>query len=205
MNDVPPLRFGEIPRPAFGQAAQHLPNPKTNRADRRYQRLAKTAGEVLPQLPAVGESIHCLMTGHYDLCQVIVAVAEYLPRLEHLRIATLCFSKRNAALLKGLLETRPGLRFTLLAGMFFKGYNKEFYERFAEELKEYPGARLAAAESHAKVATFDLGDGDGLTLEGSANLRTNSSIEQLTAIRDGELARWHSGWIDGLVKGDGGG
>ena len=94
-----PLSFADIPRPAFGTAAQHLAAPArlTTKADRRYMRAAKTAAELLPDLPAVGETVHALMTGTYDLMQVISATAKLVPNLTHLRIATLCYSKRNVA------------------------------------------------------------------------------------------------------------
>jgi hypothetical protein len=41
--------------------------------------------------------------------------------------------------------------------------------------------------------------GDRLILEGSANLRTNSNIEQFCLLNDVELARWHDAWINQLV------
>lgn len=191
------MDFAAIPKPAFGRAAQHLPQPKRSRADARYQRAAKTAAELLPELPRPGESIHALMTGTYHLCQVVTATAERLPDLRHLRIATLCFSKRNAADLIGLLESRPELRLTVLVSAFFKGHNKDLFEAVAADLQEYAGrAVLAAARSHAKVVLFDLGPGDGLVFEGSANLRTNKNVEQLSVIMDRPLHDWHAAWID---------
>ena len=53
------------------------------------------------------------------------------------------------------------------------------------------------------MVCFDLGPGDGLVFEGSANLRTNRNREQLTAIRDRPTHDWHAAWIDELVKADG--
>jgi hypothetical protein len=56
MDFAPPLAFAAIPRPAFGTAAQPLDAPprKTTKADRRYMRAAKTAAELLPELPQPG-------------------------------------------------------------------------------------------------------------------------------------------------------
>ncbi|HEY3788468.1 MAG TPA: hypothetical protein VGL71_06415 [Urbifossiella sp.] len=205
MFDAARINFDTIPRPAFGRAAQHLPEKATPPAKRtqaaaRYQRAAKTAAELLPELPAAGEAIHCLMLGTFDLCQVIAATLRMVPQCRSLRIATLCFSKRNAAELLGFLETYPNLRLTLLVSAFFRSHNKELFEGFAEDLEEYRGrARLAAARTHAKIVTFDLGDADGLVFEGSANLRTNGNREQLAVIRDHPLHNWHAGWIDELA------
>jgi hypothetical protein len=39
-----------------------------------------------------------------------------------------------------------------------------------------------------------------LTLETSANLRTNSNQEQLTLVNDRPLCDWHGAWIDALVN-----
>jgi hypothetical protein len=144
------------------------------------------------------------MTGTYDLCQVISAVAKALPSLAALRIATLCYSKRNAFELLGLLENRPTLRLSLLVSTFFRGHNKELHEWFTEELKSHPTATVAVARSHCKVVAFHLGNNDGLVFESSANLRTNTNREQLTAIRDRELHDWHAQWIDEMVQADDG-
>jgi hypothetical protein len=117
------------------------------------------------------------MTGTYDLCQVITAVVGRLPACRHLRVATLCYHRRNAAELLGLLEPRPGLSLTLLVSSFFRSYNQDLHEWFAGELRPYPAARVAAARSHCKVVCLDCGADDGLVFEGSANLRTNGNRE----------------------------
>lgn len=208
MERAPPLSFRDLPRPAFGRAAQHADAPPRlhTRAERRYRRAARTAAELLPDLPAPGTAVHCLMLGTFDLCQVIAATVTSAPACRHLRIATLCYSKRNVAELCGLLEPRPErvpLALTLLVSLFFREHNKELHEWAVAELGQFPNVRIGAARSHCKVALFDLGDGDGLVLEGSANLRTNKNREQLVAVRDRELHDWHAGWIDTLVKADG--
>ncbi|HVK07514.1 MAG TPA: hypothetical protein VM597_01935, partial [Gemmataceae bacterium] len=183
-------------------AAQHLPAhhaPHRARAEARYRRAARTATELLPELPAPGESVHALMTGTFDLCQVITATVPRLPACRHLRIAPLCFSKRNAAELLSLLDSRPGIALTLLVSSFFRDHNKALFESFAADLSEHPHARLAAARSHCKVVCFDAAD-DALVFEGSANLRTNKNREQLAVFRDRPLHDWHAGWIDELVN-----
>ena len=201
------MDFAAIPRPAFGRAAQHLPAappPTTTRAAARHLRAARTAADLLPDLPRPGESVHALMTGTFDLCQVLVAVVARLPACRHLRVATLCYNKRYAADLLGLLDARAAdpLRLTLLVSAFFRSHNKELHGWFADQLRPYPAARVAAARSHCKVACLDLGPADGLVFEGSANLRTNGNREQLAATRDRALHDWHAAWIDPLVTAD---
>ncbi|HEY2909030.1 MAG TPA: hypothetical protein VGI99_02230 [Gemmataceae bacterium] len=200
-----PSRFAAPPRPAFGRAAQHQAEPATTpaktRAEARYQRAAHTASELLPELPGRGEAIHALMLGSFDLMQVITATMKMVPACRHLRIATLCYSKRNTAEMFGMLETYPALRLTLLVSSFFKSHNAELFEAFAADLADFPGrAMMAAARSHCKVVTFDIDHADGLVFEGSANLRTNKNREQLAVIRDRGLHDWHAGWIDEMVN-----
>jgi hypothetical protein len=202
-----PTSFGAIPRPAFGRAPQHLPGPPAplkGKSAARYRRAARTAAALLPELPEPGESVHALMTGTYDLCQVVTATLKRVPNCRHLRIATLCYSRWNAAELLSLLEARKELALTLLVSVFHREHNKDLHAWLADELKNHPGARIAAARSHCKVVCFDLGRRDGLVIEGSANLRTNKNREQLTVTRDRRLHDWHAAWIDELVGADDG-
>ena len=210
MTDRPaPLSFGSIPRPAFGSAKQHLdartgaPPRLTTKADRRYMRAATLAAELLPELPLPGETVHALMLGTFDLCQVIGATAKLLPDLRHLRIATLCYSRRNVKELAALLETRPGMALTLLVSVFFTANNKDGHEQTVAELTAYPNVTIGAARNHCKVVCFDT-LGVPLVFEGSANLRANRNREQLAVIRDRPLHDWHAAWIDALVRADDG-
>ena len=204
MDTVELMNFADIPRPAFGRAARHAatPPPHRSRAHPRRHRQAKTAAELLPELPAPGEAVHCLMTGGYDLGQVVAAAVALKPA-RRLRIATLCYSRRNAAELLGLVEAKAVGTLTVLVSEFFRGHNKELHEWFAGEVQAYPGCRVAAARSHCKVVCFDYSGSDGLVFEGSANLRTNGNREQLVATRDRALHDWHAGWIDEMVGTDG--
>ncbi len=200
------MDFASIPRPVFGKAAQHAtlsaPPVLRGKAVARHQRMVKAAADLCPVLPEPGESCHCLMTGFFDLAQVVTDVARRT-RPRGLRVATLCWNKRNVIDLAGLLEERQTaadpLPLTLLASGFFKRHNKELVEWSREQFSGFP-LTLAFAESHAKVVCFDLGPDDGLVFEGSANLRTNRNSEQLTIIRDRVLHDWHTGWIDERVK-----
>jgi hypothetical protein len=204
-GQTPRLDFSTIGRPAFGTARQTIDQPArvNTKAQARYMRAAKTAAELLPDLPGPGESIHCLMLGTFDLCQVVTSVAKRLPECQHLRIATLCYSKRNITELSSLLDTMKGLPLTLLISVFHREHNKDLHEWAVEELNEYPSVKITAARSHCKVVCYDLGKNDGLVFEGSANLRTNKNREQLAVIRDRPLHDWHARWIDELVRTDG--
>lgn len=165
--------------------------------------MVREAGELCPQLPEPGEHVHCLMTGFFDLCQVITDVCRRTaPR--RLRIATLCWNRRNVIDLGGLLEQRAAggdpLPIDLVVSDFFAAHNKELVA-WSREQWEGHAVRIVSARSHAKVTAFDLGPGDGLVMEGSANLRTNRNQEQLIVIRDRGTHDFHAGWIDRLTEG----
>jgi hypothetical protein len=200
------VNFADVPRPAFGRSAQHLPGqPRPHRSRPKNRRMyqARLAAELLPRLPPPGETIHCLMTGRYDLTQVVAAAAALKP-VRHLRVASLCYSRNNAAELTALVRSGCVGRLTLLVSEFFRSHNKDLHESFAADLTAFPGCRLAAARSHCKVVCFDYDDADGMVFEGSANLRTNRNREQLAVTRDRPLHDWHAAWIDDMVGSDGG-
>src|SRR5438105_14844723 len=77
--------------------------------------------------------------------------------------------------------------------------NAEIYQGAVTELAEARSQTVASARCHAKVACLAFADGTRLVFEGSANLRTNKNLEQMTAINDPGLHDWHAAWIDQKV------
>ena len=165
---------------------------------RRVAQLAE-ASEVVNVLPEPGESLHCLMTGRYDLMHVILAIIGKVGPVDHLRIATLSFNGPNVDEMRELLDSGRVTRLTLLASKFFMENSRPIWA-LCEEAFEGKQAALAAARNHCKVVCFDFRDGRRLILEGSANLRTNSNVEQLAIINDAGLFDFHAEWIDEAVK-----
>lgn len=188
-------RFG-VP-PAAGPKRPHV-----GRAASRRFAMLRAADEVLGVIPAEGESVHTLMTGYYDLMNVLVRLVERLGPLTALRVATLAMNGRNLEELARLMDAAPGCTLTLLVSCFFRDHNKDLWKRVRRELASR-GGRAAAARSHCKVVCLEAG-GVRLVLEGSANLRTNRNREQLTLARDPALFDWHSRWIDDVVREHGG-
>jgi hypothetical protein len=206
------MDFGAIPRPAFGRHAQHVeakgPGVHNAKATARRAMMFKEARELLSVLPDPGEAVHAIMTGTYDLCVLLAALLDLHPApCRRLRIATLCFNRRNTVELLGLLESGKIGGLTILASSFFKGHNKGLFETFRDELAAFPGSKIAAARSHAKLALYDFADGTGLMVEGSANLRTNNNAEAVAVIRDRSLHDFFARWVDDWTarhEGDGG-
>jgi hypothetical protein len=187
--DAPKLSFARRPRGDDGVPAPHVDRA----AARRAAQLAR-ADDALAVLPGPNEAVHCLMTGRFDLMYVLARLADRLGPVDDLKIATLCYNARNLAELVTLLDSGKVKRLTLLCSAFFRDHNKQLWAETLEQLRPR-GQRAAAARSHAKVVTFAFADGRRLTLEGSANLRSNQNREQLTMIDGAPVYDFHSAWI----------
>ncbi len=167
-------------------------------AAKRTAQLAEAA-DVLTVLPDDGESLHAVMTGRYDLMQLLVVLIDRLGTIDQARVATLSYNRRNLVEMLALLDGGKVKTLTLLCSAFFRDHNKELWEETLTEFRER-GQRAAAARSHCKVITLATAGSDRWTMEGSANLRTNSNREQFALFRDPELHDWHAAWIDELVS-----
>jgi hypothetical protein len=78
--------------------------------------------------------------------------------------------------------------------------NPAIYQGAVQELAEHRGQTVAPARCHTKVSCLAFADGLRLVFEGSANLRTNKNVEQMTAVNDPGLHDWHAAWIDQKVR-----
>ena len=155
------MDFAAIPRPAFGRHAQHAedkaPGVHHAKATARRAMMFKEAKELLSALPGPGEAVHAIMTGRYDLMLLLVALLDLHPTpCRRLRIATLCFNRRNAVEMLGLLESGKIGGLTLLASSFFKANNKELFESFRDDLADFPTSRIAAAQFTLQGGLFRL-------------------------------------------------
>jgi hypothetical protein len=189
------------PRVKFGRAptGDAFPVPIIGKAAARRTAMLGQAAEALAVLPGPGETLHALMTGRYDLMHLITALVTHLGDVEAVRIATLSYNGRNLAEMVALLDGGAIKSLALLCSAFFRDHNRELWEETLDDFRER-GQKAAAARSHAKVVTIATSSGRRFSLEGSANLRTNSNREQFALTDDEALHDWHAGWIDALVK-----
>jgi hypothetical protein len=192
--------FPTPPARAEGPEA-HRQRVQAFKARLRRTAQLRAAADVLPHLPGPGESVHTLLTGTFDFMLVLTCVIQQRPaRCDHLRVTTLAFSRRNVEELAKLLDTNLVSRLTLLSSDFHAKSNRSLYDGAVEELVTTRGQTVASSRCHAKVACLAFEDGARLVFEGSANLRTNKNVEQVTCIQDVSLHDWHAGWIDERVR-----
>ncbi len=153
----------------------------------------REAADVLTVLPEPGTALHALMTGRYDLTDLIECLLGKLGPAR-LTIATLSFNQRNAQQFEEWLASGKILSLDLLSSSFHKEHNGELFRAFKETLHKYNG-RLAAIRNHAKICCLEFTGSERYVAETSANCRSNGNREQVTLIRDDGLFRFHHGWI----------
>ena len=171
------------------------------RARLRRKAQLKKAAEVIPHLPGPGESLHTLLTGYFDFALVLTCVLRSRPApCEHARIATLTFGPKNVQEMARWLDERLVRRLTLLCADFMAKASPEVYRGAVAELAEKRGQVVGSARCHAKVVTLAFADGLQLSFEGSANLRTNRNLENLTVVNDPGLHDFHATWLDAKVR-----
>jgi len=158
----------------------------------------------LQRLPVQGESFHAIISGKYALWDLVPAMLEKIApqTISELIIATLSFSKTNAAEMLALLDTGRVKRMSLLVSHYFKGTNREIYDSLVPHLLER-GQKVQAMRTHAKIILITTSEAVKYTVESSANARSCKNVEQFCMIRDDALHDFHRGWISELIEGRG--
>jgi hypothetical protein len=192
--------FGTAPRVTFGQcpAGDGLPAPHVDRAAARRTAQLAEARDALAVLPGPGETVDCLWTTRADLMLGLVAIIDHLGPVDGMRVATLAYSTRNLTEMLKLLDAGRVKGLTLLCSVFYARHYAEVFEQTVEEFRER-GQRVAAARTHAKIVTFSFSSGRRLTLSGSANLRANGNVENLSITDGAGLHDFYARWIDDTV------
>lgn len=189
-----PVAFGAAPRGGKAVGMGNVQAPiLLKHANRRLAAL-KEAKEIAAVLPGPGESLHALMTGRYDLTDLLEVILDQVGTAKTMRIATLSFNAHNVALLETWLAAKRVGVLQILASEFFRQHNPGIFDAMTQMFVGTPH-RLAASRNHCKVVCMEFDDGQKLTLEGSANLRTNSNQEQFVLVNDPVLHDWHAAWI----------
>jgi hypothetical protein len=193
--------FAPAPAPAR-KGAKDAPRAGQHRwrPTRRHFARLKRAQDALGHLPGPGESAHWLLESFFDPLDITEAIIRaHAAPCGHLRAATLSFSARNVKHLAALIDAGQVRGLTLLCSDWMRDANAKVHKQAVEELRDQRGATVAAARCHAKVSVLDFADGGRFTFEGSGNLSSCRTVEQIMVARDGGLADWHSEWIDRLA------
>lgn len=149
----------------------------------------------LDRLPEKDEAIHMMMGGHFNGFDLIPAICRMAGKpLEDLHIATLGFNLRNNKNLCQMIDDGEITGQTVLvASQHFAQMDPNVYRQAKENL-ESRGGTMNSTRNHAKIIAAKCGE-SYFVCEGSANLRSCSSLEQLQVINSREIYDFHRKWI----------
>ena len=173
------------------------------RASRRSlidARHEKNAIEHILKLPEEGESLHFVIDGRFEPCDLIPATRRLSDpaRIDRLTIRTLSYNLENlATICNGLDQGKIG-SVLLVPSRYFSRVEKPLFQQTKTEL-ESRGSRVIAGETHTKLILMEMSDGRCFTIEGSGNLRSCKSIEQFVMTCDRALLEFHRGWIETYI------
>ena len=160
------------------------------------------AARHLDQLPAPGESLHCVMKGNFPGFALVGATLRLIApaTIERLDIATLGFSKDNVTELLQMLDSGQIGKVTFLCSCYFKSMadGAEIYDALVRELHAR-GHTIGAARNHAKIILMQTTGGDHYVVESSANLRSCRNVEAFVMSNDRELLAFHRRWMMHLL------
>jgi hypothetical protein len=181
-----------------GQRDASAPAPLTAKAAARQVAALHRAAEIVGHIPAPGETLHAIMTGQFDLMDLLRVIVAQIGPCNHVRFATLSYSRKNLVAILDMFDSGRIGGMSLLCSTFFREHNKDIWKKTLAEFRERK-QRAAATYSHCKITTFDCADGRKLTMEGSGNLRSASAKEQFTLTHDPVVHDWHAAWIDAEI------
>ena len=163
-------------------------------------RRERNAMEHILTLPAEGESLHLIVDGRFEPCDLIPATR----RLSHpavitrLDISTLGFNLDNVATLANGMDQKKILEVNFVCSHYFAKSDAAIFAHAQQELGSR-GGRVSALRTHAKLILMEMSDGQHFTIEGSGNLRSCKSIEQFCITNDRGLLLFHRTWLDDYI------
>lgn len=153
----------------------------------------------LAALPERGESLHIVARGNTPLWLFIPRLQELSgAAIRRLTIATLGFGRDFAGWLVDALDAGQVADVAIVAAHYFKSVDGDLFGLLRDQLTTR-GHQIAATRCHAKIIVAET-DAAAYVFEGSGNLRSCRSIEQVTISCDRDLAQFHAEWIRALIQ-----
>ena len=168
----------------------HRHRPTRRRAE--DHRARGVLAEQLDPLPAPGETAHLIIHGGVPLSAIVWHVVDQNPPAD-LAISTLGFNRDFVHQLIDRMRTGQITSGVVVCSNYFSRADAVEYEEARAVLTPWP-CRLVDARTHAKIAVFGP-----YSLEGSANVRSCRSIENVSVTNDTNLADFHRQWITALT------
>lgn len=170
-------------------------------------RRCKNAMEQILNLPEPGESLHFIVDGLYEPCDLIPAVRRMSDpaMIKRLDATTLGLNNDNTECISRGMDQGKILEANILVSHYFKSVDKDEYAFLKDEIETKRGGRVNGMRTHCKIMLLEMTDGNCYTIEGSGNFRSCQSIEQFVMTNDRALLEFHRSWIEGYInsRGDG--
>ncbi len=186
-----PMDFQWQPRTQPGPTVSIHRQRPTRRHQEDHRARGALAG-VLDPLPAPGETAHLIIHGGVPLSAIIWHIIDQSPPA-NLAISTLGFNRDFVHQLVDRMRTGQITSGVIVCSNYFSRADAVEYEEARAVLTPWP-CRLTDARTHGKVFVFGAFSG-----EGSANLRSCRSIENVSITNDTNLADFHRQWITTLT------
>lgn len=165
-------------------------------------RRCSKAMEQLIKLPGPGESLHFIVDGLFEPCDLIPATRRLSDpaTIKRLDITTLGLNNDNTELIaRGIDEGKIG-DCLILTSQYFFSVEKPDFQFLKSEIMEKRGGWVASMRTHAKLMLMEMTDGNFYTIEGSGNLKSCQSIEQFVMTNDRDLLLFHRTWIEEYIN-----
>lgn len=178
---------------------------------RRLLDLSRAANAIkqIGELPAAGESVHCIMGGDFHGFDLVPAIhiAGNGRQIHELYLTTLGFNQANADRLCAMMDDNHAVPdgVHIVCSDYFKGADRNVYLYTKREI-EKRGGQVTSARNHTKiilakaVPRYNTRQAAYYVVESSANLRSCNNIEQFCLSNDRELYEFHKKWISQLFK-----
>jgi hypothetical protein len=161
----------------------------------------KRAQAYLKPLPEPGQVLCGLLDGQFTGWMLIAAAVGLLACPVRLHIGSLNANLDTAQSIAGLIGKGIVTDCAVVLGGFWSRNSAEEAGQVSRILQE-AGARVAVAESHAKLACIEpLDRPDRLTILGSQNLRSCLSLEAYVIMNDPTPFSFYRGILERLLKG----
>lgn len=188
-----------LPENRFLKHKRKRDERSSRRGLKRMVRPENAAGFVA-MMPAPDEILHAVLRGDFVLGDALPLILKNCGPCGHLRVCTLGLSVKNAEMLRDLVQSGAVSGLTLVVSHYFQAVDKtSTFLAVSQILRDVGG--LKVSRCHAKIILIPSHRGDFYVVEGSANLRSSDTIEQVSVFNDSDLHAFHAAWIDELPVG----
>jgi len=163
-------------------------------------RREKNALEHLIKLPGQGETLHLIIDGRFEPCDLIPAIRRLSnpATIETLYVMTLGLNEDNTGTICRGIDAKKIKTATIITSHYFRGAERPLFNWTKTEI-ENRGGRVLGLRTHAKIMLMEMTDGQCYSIEGSGNLRSCKSVEQMQITNSRPLFEFHQAWIEDFI------